>query len=602
MAALPLPFGPPILRVVRPYLRVLPLIVALGLAAAALEGLGIGLVIPLLNIMVEPDTPARSGLPRLLTGFGADLDPRSRILLIAGAILSLMLLKNLVSFANGMLSAAVYGRASHAIRDALAARLTDVAYPFYIRESPGRLLNIISTESWRASDAIATALTVLIHASAALILLLFLCFLSWQLTAAVALGLALVQLLQALVSRGLKSLSGEVARNNGRLASRMLHLVDGARLIRAFGEEAGERRRFSGVSDAVRGLLFRLESRKALIPPAMEVLHGVLFMSIIVGAWLAGVNFAVVAAFVVLLYRMQPHVRGVQGAASQLQALSGSIQEVEWLLDEARHGQAPRGARPAFPVATAVRFDDVHFRFPRGAPVLRGASFAIEMGCATALVGHSGAGKSTIVNLLYRLFEPERGEIFVDDAPLSEIDPAGWRRRLGLASADLDLIEGTVAENIAFGSPGAGSDAIERAAVTADAHDFISRLPQGYDTFLGYRGVNLSAGQRQRIGLARALLRDPEILVLDEATNALDGLSEASIIKTLRARSGRRTTLVISHHRKTLAFCDRVVLLKDGRVLRSAAYAELPAGEIETWYAGDPHAQSIDASPGGAST
>lgn len=571
--------GSPIGDVIRPYLPALPAVVLLGLLAAALEGLGIGLMIPLLDLIAGREAGTGAGaLPTALTGFAGSLEPVGRLIAISLAILALIVLKNLVSLGAALLNAWLYGKAGHALRNALTERLTAVGQPFFAQAAPGRLLNIISNESWRASDALATVLGAVVHASAALILFLFLCLLSWRLTLVVLASVVVIYLVQATVAAQLRRLSREVAQHNGRLASRMLHLVEGARLIRAFGQETEERRRFDRASDVVRGLVLRLEARRSVISPVVEVLHALLFLGVIVGAWRAGVEFSVIGAFVVLLYRMQPHVRGVQNAGATLQSLSGSLDEVEWLLDPRGKPQPPCGRTQAQGLRDAIRFEDVGFTYPQAgsSPVLNGATFEIRAGRATALVGRSGAGKTTIVALIYRFMEPDSGRILIDDVPLSHLDPASWRPRLGLASQDLELVDGTVEENIAYGVADAGAEAVRAAAAAADAHAFVSALPEGYATLVGHRGVNLSAGQRQRIALARALLHDPDILILDEATNALDGLSEQSVLQTLRARSGRRTTIVISHHQSTLAACDEVVLLRDGRAARGPAAEAAP--------------------------
>jgi ABC-type multidrug transport system fused ATPase/permease subunit len=215
--------------------------------------------------------------------------------------------------------------------------------------------------------------------------------------------------------------------------------------------------------------------------------------------------------------------------------------------------------------------------------VLRAATFEVRSGCSTAIIGRSGAGKTTIVNLLCRFVEPDQGHILIDGMPLNRIDPAQWRSQIALASQDLELVDGTILENITYGRIASIADA-EHAARLAEAHEFIEKLPQGYETIVGYRGASLSAGQRQRIALARALVRDPEVLILDEATNAMDGLSEAAIVETLRLRAGRRTTIVISHHRSTISFCDDVVILGDGRVTNQAPFAEVASLSMDQLY------------------
>ncbi|BCM18634.1 heterocyst differentiation ATP-binding protein HepA [Mesorhizobium sp. J8] len=572
----------------RRQLGLLPIVVALGLASAALEGFGIGLIIPLLGIIMgHGDTAGMAGFSALLQKVGAGLGERERLIAIAAAILGSILLKNLLAFANSVLTAHIYGKAGQAIRAALAGRLLEVGYPFFLRESPGRLLNIISNESWRASDAVQAMLGSIVSASAALILLGFLLLLSWKMTLLVMIGLALVQGAHMALSAHLKAPSRSVTARNSALASRMLHLVHAGRLIRIFGQEEREKAAFETASDSVRRAAFQLANRQGALGPLTEVLHAMLFLAVVIGAWLAGLSFPLVAAFLILLYRLQPHVRALQMTWSQLQGLSGSLDEVNWLLDPTGKPAPPQGSRPFATLRERIAFQGVSFSYAneeQRAAVLHAVSFDIRSGRSTALIGRSGAGKTTIVNLLCRFVEPDGGQILVDGTALGEIDPVAWRAHIALASQELELVDGTILDNITYGKDRASMEEARRAAELAEAHEFIERLPQGYQTVVGYRGVNLSAGQRQRIALARALVRDPDILILDEATNAVDGLSEAAIVETLKSRAGRRTTIVISHHHSTISFCDDLVILDHGRVKKQAPFAELAARSMDELY------------------
>lgn len=567
--------------------RLLAAVVVLGLCSAVLEGAGIGLIIPMLSIIAgQQDNAGASGLSAIFEQVGSGFDDEERLMVISVVVLVLITLKNILAFANTILTNFIYGKASHAIRSALADQLLKIGYPFFLQQSPGRLLNIISNESWRASDAIQTVLAATVNASAAVILLGFLLLLSWQMTLCVALGLVLVQLAHAVLSASLKTPSRTVTSLNSELAARMLHLVHAGRLIRVFGQELREKAGFDAASDAVRKAGFVLQIRQGALPPLTEVLHSALFLAAVVSAWVLGVSFPVIVAFVVLLYRLQPHMRALQLAWSQMQGWSGSLEEVRWLLDSSDKPPPPTGDEPARGLRQQIKFDGVTFKYPGSGErpvVLRAATFEIRKGCSTAIIGRSGTGKTTIVNLLCRFVEPDQGHILVDGVPLDKIDPTQWRCQIALASQDLELVDGTILENITYGESASISHT-ERAARLAEAHEFIEKLPQGYETIVGYRGASLSAGQRQRIALARALVRDPEILILDEATNAMDGLSEAAIVETLRSRAGRRTTIVISHHRSTISFCDDVVILGEGRVANQTPFAEVASLSMDQLY------------------
>lgn len=573
--------------VTRRYGWTIPVIVILGLLGTALEGLGIGLLIPLLETLNQSDSASdRGGLAQFLSQIGAGLDPGTRLVVISGAILLLIVCKEMVVYAGRVFVAWVYGKAGHDLRVGMAERLYTVGYPFFVLEQPGRLVNIMMHESWVATEAIQQAFETVTNISAVFIFLVFLLLLSWEMTLVVAAGLLIVQAVQTLLAARLGPLSERVTAEDGVLAARTLDAIQATRLVRLFGQEAREHQRFAQASEKVRAAAFRVERSRWKIQPSVEVLHILLFLAVLLGAYRAGVAFSLVAAFIVLLYRLQPHVRTMQTTFALLRSRSGSLKSVDWLLDPDDKPLPPQGDQPFPGLQSVVEFKNVSFRYPgpdRPA-VLDAASFELRKGRSIALIGRSGSGKTTVVNLICRFFEPTEGAILVDGVPLNRIDPRRWRSVIALASQDLELVDGTIAENIAYGAPDASPEAIATAARAADAHDFIASLPEGYDTMAGQRGMSFSAGQRQRIALARALVRNPEILILDEATNAVDGLSEATIFEALRDRAGQRTTIVISHRKSTLAFCDDAVVVQGGRVTATGPLSNLNVLERDDLY------------------
>lgn len=577
----------PVWRLAKRELNLVPLVVILGLAGAALEGLGIGLVIPLLAVVTQSGDIGGSGLANWLRSFGADMAPAARIVIIALVMFALISLKNIVVFANNTLSAYICGQAGHRIRGELTRQLLSVDYPFMRDQDPGRLLNTLSHESWRVSDAVNSALAFLVNAATATILYGLLVALSWRLTVIITAALAVMLLVHGFLAKRLQSPSRIVTAENNKLQARMLDVIHAAQLIRLFNQQSREQTRFDTASNSVRAGVLRLQARSALLAPLSEMLFAGVFLVIVVSAWGWGFSFPLVATFMVLLYRLQPYVRNIQGFWSQIWGWSGALEAVGWLLAAGEKAPAPTGAVTHAPLSRSITFDHVSFSYApgaRAAEVLRDASFLIPAGKATGFVGRSGAGKSTIVQLLTRLVEPSEGDILVDDISLSDIDPAGWRSRVAVASQELELVNATVFDNIAYGIPNAAQADVEHAARLAEAHDFIVMLPEGYQTSVGARGTRLSVGQRQRIALARAILCEPEILVLDEATNAVDGVSESAILETIKRRSGRYTTLLISHHHRTLSVCDRVVVLNNGRVAAQADWSAVRHLSMEELY------------------
>ena len=567
-------------RIARRYAWSVPIVVVLSIVGSALEGAGIGLLIPLLTALLSPE--AAGGGLALINHWMGSLDPATRLILVAGMILILVVLKNIVFAVNQIFVAWIDGRAGHDIRCALAHRLLRVGYPFHLAEEPARLVNIIASEAWRASDAIRAVFSLVTAAASVTIFLALLVAVEWRLTLAVLVGLLLIRFTHARLIHRLGPMSIRVSQANAKLAERMLVSVLAMRLIRVFGQERREEGMFAQASEETRRAMFRMERASARIAPLQEVSLTALFMTILLGGTLSvtGMAIPVLVTFLVLLQRAQPHLRALEGSRIAIASAKGSLREVEWLLDPSGKPAPPSGGQPYPGLRHAINFREVEFRYgtrPGAGAVLEAATFELRAGRSTALIGPSGSGKSTIVNLLCRLLEPTSGVVQVDGHDLAAIEPAAWRARISLAGQDIELVDGTIAENISYGAPGLPQADIEAAACAADAAAFIAALPDGYGSEVGNRGLNLSGGQRQRIGLARAIARRPDLLILDEATSAVDGVSEETIMRLLRESCEGMTVVVISHRASTLACCDDGVVIAGGRVVESGPLGRLAA-------------------------
>jgi ABC-type multidrug transport system fused ATPase/permease subunit len=572
------PAGATFLPVLERYTWVVPVSALLSLLASALEGFGIGLLIPLLTEFLGATASPATGVMQVFARVAAVFPPAWRIVGVAACIFGAILVKAALQTLYWVIVASVHGKAGHDIRAALSQQLLSLGYSFFLRHDPIRLVTIVSTESWRASDAIRLAFAITASAGAVVVFAGLMFAVSWKLSLLVVAGVLMIRLAQVRFARRLERLSDRVATTNRELAARMMTIIEAMRLIRVFGQQEREQERFTQASDGVRRALLDVERNASVTGPLFEVLHAALFIAILLVAQRIGLSLAAIITFLALLYRMQPHLMTLSRSRLGLASLRGPVREVAWLLDPGDKPLPPPGKASFTALSAPLVFEHVGFSYParpESDPALVDLSFVIHPKRALAILGPSGAGKSTLVNLLCRLLEPTSGRITLAGRDVAEIDPRSWLARVALAGQDIDLIDARISDNIAYGKPDASIEEIQHAARQADADKFIRELPEGYATTVGSRGLSLSSGQRQRIGIARALLRDPELLILDEATNAVDGISEAAIMSLIERRAGDRMTIVISHRPSTIASCQDGIVLDGGRLVEWGPLAEL---------------------------
>ncbi len=586
LSTLLLPLGsrgapPQIRRIELRYAYYVPLAVMLGLLTSALEGLGIGMLVPLLTLMLNPEgAGAYPQILRDIIDLAIATAPGRPLVALSGAVMGLVLVKVAVQVANAHLMAKVQANAGRDIRDALAEKVLHLQYEFFLRNEVGRLVTIIDTDSWKATDAVRTIFGIAVAAATVAMFSLLLLIANWQLFALVCVGVGLSRLAQASLSGRLKQLGRFVVSTNHQLGEQMIQIVRAIRVIRCFGQERRELDTFVEASERVRRSMLAADRATGWSMPLIEIILSGVVMSVLLAADWMRIGLPGIVAFLVLLYRAQSPLLVISHASLTLAGLRGSIEQVEWLLAAG----PPRGINMLktddggrLDFNQPLRFENVSYAYgeaPGGASAINGIGFEVLPHATVALVGASGAGKSTVINLLCRLIEPDAGRILLGDVDLATIEPAEWRRHLAIAGQDLELVSGSVAANIAYGRAGASRAEVEEAARLADADGFIARLPQGYDTMIGALGFGLSGGQRQRIGLARALLMKPEILILDEATSAVDGISEHAIMRLLQEHRGFGRAIVVSHRISSLRLCETALELAGGRLMSQGAFQD----------------------------
>ncbi|MEP0917155.1 ABC transporter ATP-binding protein/permease [Leptolyngbya sp. DQ-M1] len=548
----------------------IPTIVVLGILSSLSEGLGISLFIPLFESLQQPDSQGTSNsFLRFLTQVLGNVSPNQRFFLIALFIFGCILVKSCLTYGNAILFAWLDSRIGHQLRSKIHQQLMRVSYSFIESSESGRFMNTLGTETWQTSQALKVFVNLIIDICTVLVLVGFLLLISWQLTLIVSAVIGLISLSIQTITRRVKPYSYEAVEANKRLAGRMWESLGGMRVIRSFGRESYEQARFDAASGQVRDMFFKLAVLSGIVPPLSELLSATLVLFILVVAVnQAQTTLPTLLTFVFILYRLQPKIKQIDSACVSLLGLTSSIAEVSTLLDRSDKPYLQSGALPFPGLQQSISFRNVAFRYPaQTKPAVEDISIWIPPGKTTALVGPSGAGKSTLIHLLCRFCDPSEGEIYVNGTPLQKFNLNAWRDRLAIVSQDVFMFSSTIRENIAYGRLDATDDEIIAAAQLANAHNFILQLPYGYETEMGDRGMRLSGGQRQRIALARAIVRDPDILILDEATNALDSISEDLIQQALATLSQNRTVIVIAHRLSTIEQADQIIVMDHGRVV-----------------------------------
>ena len=566
----------PMRQVGRKILPFVPLVVVLGLLTSLLEGAGIGLLIPLLSVLLAEDPG--TGLPaplRTLAFLFDGYDAQARVTLLGTAIFALVLMKGVVQAANESLLGWLQARLGRDVRNGIAGSLLAVDYPFFLNHDLPRLTRIAANDSWSVIQVSQSVLRLIPAAAGLLVFTVLLALLDLELLLVVIVGGAVIQGLIYYFERAQRQLSYEQTEGYRQFWQRMLTLLHAPRAIRLFGQQDLEREKAIRANERLRHLVQKGNHLNAFVHPAVDLLIALLLLAVLLAGYWKGMSIPEITAFILLLTRAQPHAKTISQARLGIASLHGSVREVDWLLS--RESRLP--AKPTEPsdlrLDRPIHVERLSYAYANGSRALDDVTLTIEPEIATALIGPSGSGKTTLVNLLCRLLEPDDGEIRLGETPIAGMDIEAWRGRIAVAGQDAELVIGTVGENIAYGRPGATRAEIEDSARSAGAHKFIAGLPEGYDTRLGPDGLSLSGGQRQRIALARALLRHPDLLILDEATSAVDALTEAEIMTLIAEHRHFRTMLVISHRKTTIAACQRGIVLDHGVVAETGRLSDL---------------------------
>jgi ATP-binding cassette, subfamily B, bacterial len=524
------------------------------------------------------------GKPARVPGltFGQDWS-RSEILDAAiAAFIVVLLLGALFDFLGTYLMESSGVRMVSDIRELLFSRLQRLSLRYHSNQRTGDLLTRVMSDISRVQDMLIQSFSVLVPNVALLIGMTAVMFwIDWKFTLlALAVGPPLFLVVYAYRFR-IKGASKEARRREGRLAARAGEVLGAVRVVQAFTREDFEDERFSKHSSSTVAANLEAARLQAQFSPLVDVLAGVgTAVVLFVGTHrvLSGqLTLGLLLVFLSYLASLYKPMRSLSKLAYVTAKGAASAERVVEVLDVEEDLRDAPDAKPAPSIAGEVRFEGVGFGYADDRPVLHDIELDATPGQVIAVVGPTGAGKTTLVSLIPRFFDPQRGRVLVDGLDVRSLRLASLRKQIAIVPQEPLLFEGTIFDNIAYGRRGATEAEVLRAADAALVDRFVRRLPEGYDTPIGERGATLSVGERQRISIARALVRDAAILILDEPTSALDPASEQLLIEALENLIAGRTTFVIAHRMSTVIGADQVVVLDQGRIVERGTHEELVA-------------------------
>lgn len=560
------------------------------------EGVGLGLVVPILHLMSGggPELPsAATGaiLDAIRRAFAAiGLPFTLEVLLVCVALL--LIIRQTFLYLRTVMQLLVQEQGKRNMRNLLFARYMQADLSYQDRESSGNMLNALMTETQNSTTAIVAPIMMLNVTIIGLFYFVAMLMISFSMTFVSFATLASAMFLMRTLMLGNRQAGMELAEVNRRITDFLVGRLQSLRLVRLTGNENAEMEQVRAINKRLYGINLRLISYGAALGVAIEpIVVTAALVIVYFGTKSFGMSFAELGLFILILLRLMPVSKDMVSYQQQFVAGLGTLRSLRARLADLERAREDRsGNLPPPKLKSGIRLEGVHFSYPesslRGAgAALRGIDLLIPAGQVTALVGPSGAGKSTLIDLLPRLRNPTKGRILFDETPVAEMDVAALRSAIAYVPQSPRILEATPASHIRYGAANLGQAAVEEAAMLAGAHDFIMRLPRGYDTPLGEEGRMLSGGERQRLDLARALATSAPILVLDEPTSNLDAESEFKLqesLTRLRAR-GDLTVIVIAHRLVTIVNADQIVVMREGRIEASGAHSALLASSA--WYA-----------------
>ena len=518
---------------------------------------------------------------RLIVDRGIRAKDMGVVIWMAAAMIAFALLRSVFSFLQGMLMARTAQGVAYDLRNQIYARIQSLSFSYHDRAQTGQLMTRATSDVDLVQGFVGQGFLMIIGAAMMMIgSLVFLFVTNWQLSLVMLVIVPFTFGVFGTVASRIRPLFKVVQERLSRLNVVLQESLIGVRVVKAFVREPYEARRYRAANQELYDVNIRIGRMTAFMFPMAffisnlaalavywigggQVIHGALTL----GEMISFTNYMNMAFFPMLMMTM---------VVTMISQAGASAERIFEVLDARSEVEETPGAAALPTVQGSVAFEDVSFRyFEHGGQVLDGVSFEARPGQVVALLGATGSGKSTIINLIPRFYDATRGRVLIDNVDVREVTIASLRAQIGIVFQETTLFAGTIRENIAFGRSDAGLDQVVAAAQAAEAHDFISAFPDGYETKVGERGVTLSGGQKQRIAIARALLLDPRILILDDSTSSVDLETEYRIQQALERLMQGRTSFVIAQRIATVLNADQILVLERGKVVARGVHEEL---------------------------
>ena len=594
-----------LLGYVKPYKRHLTASITATVFYSLFSGVSVGLVIPLLDTLFNQVSTQAASLPATASSLDRlrlQLESFVNQFLFAGTkseallricfvIVAAFFLRNLFGYAQSYFMAFVEQGSMRDIRNALYRKIQELSIGYFTSERTGSLISRVTNDVFVINGGITASLVTMTKEPLLILVYLTIAlFLSWKLT---LLSLLVTPLMMIVIGR-----LGMKLHKEGNLSQRLIaeltavlqETISGIKVVHSFGMEDYEVKKFEGHTGNYFKSILKMTHIRNLSSPVTEFLSIMTAGVIIYYGGMQVLHFHTLKpsdfiTFLFAIFQIMPPVKELTTVSNRIYESSAAGKRIFELLDE--QGKLPElpDAKEIREFRKEIRFDNVSFRYPEsklgktrradGANVLKDISFSVRKGEVLAIVGPSGGGKSTLIDLIPRVYDPTQGAIYIDGLDLRTISIRSLRSLIGIVSQETILFNDTVRSNIAYGLTECSQERVEQAARAANAHEFIEQLPQGYDTVIGERGTRLSGGQRQRMSIARALLKNPPIMIFDEATSSLDSESEMLVQDAIERLMENRTSIVIAHRLSTIKNADSIIVVDRGKIKQQGRHQDL---------------------------